>query len=302
MKKMKSEFLLLKKESAHLHMNQKQVQEMQKKIALAKQKKHQQHTLRICCRLLLTAAVFFLSFMIVPNLSQTAAYTMSRIPLLGKLIEVVVIREYQYEDSNHKAQIQIPALVLSETASYITQTDSTLEQTAQTINQKIQTISDALIQELTESMEQQGHKSISIQPHIINTNSNLFTLRLTCTETSGSSTEWDYFFTIDLQTGNQLFLKDLFLEEADYKSVLTKNIHQQMEEQMHSDSSKTFWINENTPPDYNFELINDQTEFYLNEQNQLVIVFNEGDVAPMYMGCVEFVIPDEILQGIKKPL
>ena len=38
----------------------------------------------------------------------------------------------------------------------------------------------------------------------------------------------------------------------------------------------------------------------LNEQGNVVIGFNEGDVAPMYMGTVEFEIPAEILDGIRK--
>ena len=39
------------------------------------------------------------------------------------------------------------------------------------------------------------------------------------------------------------------------------------------------------------------TSFYLNGDNRLVICFNEGDVAPMYMGCVSFVISEEIYPG-----
>lgn len=45
--------------------------------------------------------------------------------------------------------------------------------------------------------------------------------------------------------------------------------------------------------------ITDETSFYINESGNIVICFNEGDVAPMYMGCVEFVIPDEAIKGIE---
>lgn len=31
-----------------------------------------------------------------------------------------------------------------------------------------------------------------------------------------------------------------------------------------------------------------------------MICFNEGDVAPMYRGCVEFVIPNEVLADVRK--
>lgn len=52
--------------------------------------------------------------------------------------------------------------------------------------------------------------------------------------------------------------------------------------------------------EWNFEAITDETAFYVNEEGNVVISFNEGDVAPVYMGVVTFTIPDETLQGIKK--
>lgn len=47
-----------------------------------------------------------------------------------------------------------------------------------------------------------------------------------------------------------------------------------------------------------FRAITEETSFYLNDQGSLVISFKEGDAAPMYMGCVEFVIPKEALENI----
>jgi len=38
----------------------------------------------------------------------------------------------------------------------------------------------------------------------------------------------------------------------------------------------------------------------LNQNNEVVVCFNEGDVAPMSMGCPEFVIPNEVLAEIRK--
>ena len=38
----------------------------------------------------------------------------------------------------------------------------------------------------------------------------------------------------------------------------------------------------------------------LDENGNVVIGFNEGDVAPMYMGAVEFEIPGDVLNDIRK--
>lgn len=51
--------------------------------------------------------------------------------------------------------------------------------------------------------------------------------------------------------------------------------------------------------EWNFKTITDETCFYLNENNNVVIGFDEGDVAPMYMATVEFEIPADVLSDIR---
>ena len=61
-----------------------------------------------------------------------------------------------------------------------------------------------------------------------------------------------------------------------------------------------YWVDNAEVPEWNFDKITDETSFYLDSDGHLVICFNEGDVAPMYMGCVQFVIPDEVVADIRK--
>ena len=37
----------------------------------------------------------------------------------------------------------------------------------------------------------------------------------------------------------------------------------------------------------------------VNEKNEVVICFDEGEVAPMHMGSVEFVIPSDLIKDIR---
>ena len=52
--------------------------------------------------------------------------------------------------------------------------------------------------------------------------------------------------------------------------------------------------------EWNFKAITEKTSFYLNEKDNVVIGFDEGEVAPMYMGAVEFEIPAQVLRDIRK--
>ena len=73
-----------------------------------------------------------------------------------------------------------------------------------------------------------------------------------------------------------------------------------MREQMAADENVMYWVDYTEVPDWNFEKITDDTAFYVDAEGQIVISFNEGDVAPMYMGVVEFTIPDDVTADIRK--
>ena len=102
-----------------------------------------------------------------------------------------------------------------------------------------------------------------------------------------------------INTGKRLKLKDIFKEGADYITAISENIKEQMQAQMDADDSVYYWLHDEIE-EWNFKSITDETSFYINEKGNVVIGFNEGDVAPMYMGMVEFEIPAEVLADLRK--
>ena len=94
-------------------------------------------------------------------------------------------------------------------------------------------------------------------------------------------------------------MPDLFRADSDYIDVISDNIKEQMKSQMAADENVRYWLDSDMP-EWDFTSITDNTSFYLNQNNEVVVCFNEGDVAPMSMGCPEFVIPNEVLAGIRK--
>ena len=146
---------------------------------------------------------------------------------------------------------------------------------------------------------EEGYQDIVVKSEIIETTEEYFTIKLLCYQGAGSGAEWDYYYTIDLQTGERLELANLFVEGADYKAVISENIKAQMQEQMDADENVYFWLNDEMEA-FNFQSITDETAFYLNADGEIVISFNEGDVAPMYMGVVTFTIPEEVVESIRK--
>ena len=95
-------------------------------------------------------------------------------------------------------------------------------------------------------------------------------------------------------------LEDLFVEGSDYISAISENIKTQMKEQMAADEGVIYFLDNDDMPEFNFQGITEQTNFYFNEKDELVIAFDEYEVAPGSMGAPEFVIPQEVTAALLK--
>lgn len=249
------------------------------------------------------AAAVFALLLILPNVSPEIAYAMEQMPILGDVVSVVIFRDYQYDSKRHMADVTVYQIVVAETeeAEKDSGTVERAKKTAMEINGEMEEISEKLIQEFKENVKDgEGYQDIVVKSEILPATEQYFTVKLICYQGAGSSAEWNYFYTMDLNTGERMALSDFFKEGADYKKAISGNIKKQMKEQMEKDENVIYWLDNEDVQEWNFETITDETGFYLNEKGEIVIAFNEGDVAPMYMGCVEFVIETSAVEDILK--
>ena len=292
------ELLLLKKEYEKPQMSQAQFEELRAKMEEAKMADKKDKIKRIRTRAALTAAAFVGSFLLLPNTSPVIAHAMEQIPVLGKLIEVVTFRDYEYESDRNHADIEVPEIKV-ELGLPEDQTLENLERTTDEINREIKKITDSLIEEFDTYLEEEGYQDILVKSEILTATADYFTLKLLCYQGAGSGYQWNYYYTIDLNTGKRLQLKDVFAEGADYITPISEAIKEQMQAQMDADENVYYWLDDEIE-EWNFKSVTDETSFYINENGNVVIGFNEGDVAPMYMGAVAFEIPGDVLNDIRK--
>ena len=247
-----------------------------------------------------TAAVAAcLTVLILPNTSSKVAYAMEQIPVIGGLVSVITFRDYKYDSDRNNADIEVPNVVVDDELVSADNAD-TIKKTTEEINTEIEEITDELIKEFeTYAEDELGYQDVMVKSEVLKTTPDYFTLKLICYEGAGSGYEWNYFYTIDLKTGKRLALKDIFVDGADYITPISENIKTQMQEQMDADENVHYWLNDEFE-EWNFKSITDETSFYLDEKGNLVICFNEGDVAPMYMGTVSFTIPSNVIKDIRK--
>lgn len=119
-------------------------------------------------------------------------------------------------------------------------------------------------------------------------------------ETVGSSSTVMKYDTIDKQKEIVITLPSLFKDNAYVEKVSAYIADKMREEMIATNQDKMYWVSDAGLEDESlvelFTTIKADQNFYISEQGKLVIVFDKYEVAPGYMGIVEFEIPTEIVQ------
>ena len=106
----------------------------------------------------------------------------------------------------------------------------------------------------------------------------------------GGSQSYAKIFSVDKKSGKQITLKNLFKKGSGYIDRISDNIKEQMRAQMKENADVTYFVDDENNK-FNFKSISNKTNFYVNEKGKLTLVFDKYEVAPGYMGMVEFSIP-----------
>jgi ElaB/YqjD/DUF883 family membrane-anchored ribosome-binding protein len=276
-------------------MNDKTVFEMKQRMKQGKEEKRSMKKQKVYKGCAIAAAVA-LAIMILPNTSKALASVMGDIPILGEFFKVITFRDYKYEDERNVADVVVPEVTIADNVDNIVAEEG--KKTAEQINAEIRDITDKWVEEFKSIMEDEGYHNITIDYEVIATTEDYFTLKLICFKALGSGYEEHHFYTIDLKTGKKVELADLFKEGSDYKQIISENIKEQMREQMAADDAIRYWVDNTDFPEWNFKEITDDTSFYVNQNGEIVICFNEGEVGPAALGTVEFIIPKDVVADI----
>jgi len=277
-------------------MSEEAVLLMKQRMAQGKKEKREMQNKKAFKKVIAAAAV--LAILALPNTSSSIAYAMGNIPVLGGFFKIITFRDYQCDDGKNLADVVVPKVTTEGNTNEAAAEKA--RKTADEINAEIQALTDKWVEKFKANMAGEGYQGIKIDYEVIATTDDYFTLKLICFYAAGSGYEENHYYTIDLNTGEKVELADLFKEGSDYKEVISENIKAQMKERMAADDSVTYWLDNQEYPEWNFKEITDETAFYINENGEIVISFNEGDVAPAYMGTVEFTIPNEVVADLMK--
>lgn len=236
------------------------------------------------------AAAAVIVLIALPNTNMQIAHAMENIPVLGGFFRLVTVRQYNYSDENHDAEVELAQIAYGEDAG----------EGVEAVNQGMEATVEELIRQFEDTLSEEGYHGLHVTQEVVTDNALYYTVKLSVLETEASGYEHNQFYTIAKQTGNVVTLADLFAEGSDYISAISENIKTQMKEQMAADEGVIYFLDNDDMPEFNFQGITEQTNFYFNERGELVIAFDEYEVAPGSMGAPEFVIPQEVTAALLK--
>ena len=220
-------------------------------------------------RLLTSAACFFFTFfMLLPNVSPVYAKAASQIPVLGSLVEVFTIRDYDYRDETKELLAEVPAVSVPGDGAG-----------QQRINANLQLLVDQVVKDFCET---EGYDAVYVNHETITNTEDWFTLKLTVEEVQASGAVRFVYYHIDRATGEYVTLGDLFNENG--RRVLSEQVLQQME--------GGDYFPEELP-----EVLAENQNFYLAD-GAMVLVFDEYTIAPGSVGTPEFLIAPELYQNL----
>ena len=137
----------------------------------------------------------------------------------------------------------------------------------------------------------------TIKNEIVYNTDQLFTLKLELNKAHADSYTKNVYYTINKSTGKSIPLSAYF-KNSDYREVISKEILKQMKAEMKKDTNKVYWCQKNDNP--RFKGISKNQSYYINKQGELVICFDQFEVAPGYMGNPTFTIKNDLLDDYFK--
>lgn len=238
----------------------------------------------------LAACVF--TVVILPNVSKKACYALEQVPVLGSIVKVVTISNYFEEDGLTDIELSVPK---------VENDDNSKSEANEKINDEVNELKDKIIRKYNEEKDPELHLSTSLSNEVIQNSKDWFTLKLTITESAGSTDVVYKYYNVYKPEDRIINIKDMFIND-EYKKILSEEIKRQMIERMNNDESVIYWLDEEQDK-WSFREIDDDQNYYFSKDNNLVIVFDKYEVGPGSVGTPEFEIPKELyLKFLKKDI
>lgn len=278
------------------------LKQLEQTIKRAKKDKRRTERIHLFRNIGVGLVAVFAGLVVMVNVNADIAYAMEQIPVIGNVIRVIAQDHFEADEKYYTADIKTPQLEAEEDMAGIDEVNEAVKKDRDALIEECRAMFETMAAEYSEGPMAEGetsHYNITADYEIVTDTEDYFVLRFRTVITSAGAQKMEKYYTIDRKTGEMLELRDLFKEDSDYVAVISENIKNQMKQQMSEDKKLHYWLDEDIE-EWNFKEIKENQKFYINGEGNLVISFDKFEVAPGYMGSIEFEILKEELSSILK--
>ena len=241
------------------------------------------------------------------NSSEVFAREMGELPVIGALARVLTVRSWHGTDGDYEIDLEVPRIEAEAAQEAQTQP---VQDFTEKINEEIEKIVDAYMEEARAEFQEykkaffetggtqeewnDRKMDITVDYTVKYQKDNLLSLELVTAKGWVAASQERHYYNLDLDREQALTLEDILGE--DYVRICNESIDAQIREQVRTDEMKSYF---GYGPDgeqddemgiEGFTTVSKDTKFYLNEEGNPVIVFDEYEIAPGDMGMPEFEI------------
>lgn len=299
---------------------------LEETIQKAKRDSRKKKKILIIRNIGLGMAAAFAAVLLLANFNADISYAMEKVPVVGQVIEVVIGECIDKGEEKVTYRAEIEEQSVEETKRKAE--DEAVETAENEVKIIVEKETNRIIKEWKEDFQsQKGLEDEEVSYEILTNTEDWLAVRFYIEDMESYEVEFDtrkkepdssrkkssgtkkmYFmqkenekyYNLDWNKGKTIkSLGELFKKDSDYITPISEAIKKQMRAEMKKDEKKTYYLDlKSESSQQEFDKIKEDQSFYMNQDGNLVIVFEENEVAPESVGVVLFEIPGEEIEGI----
>lgn len=234
-----------------------------------------------------SAAACMMILVTALNTNEAFAKNIGEIPVIGGIAKVLTIRSYEEKDSDKDTNVNVPAIDSEEEISIKVNKviSDKVDKYVADANERILDYKEAFLATGgTEEEFDQRDIKIDVNYEVKYQDENRVSFVLFGAESWVSAYKFEDYYNISLEENKELTLRDILGE--DYIQIANNSIREEMALRMEADKNVTYFDESQG----GFSSVDETTKFYLNDEGNVVIVFDKYEIAPGAMGRQEFII------------
>ena len=229
-------------------------------------------------------------FTLMMHGSPVFAQTVANLPVIGEFLRIVTGVQIEKEDVNEVIHITLPKVENSGNPEFEKQINQRIEEELENLSREARTQAEDLKNNAEGKTGTYHPVDFYAAYQIYYNQGALVSFSIDTTTTMASAYEQRYFFNLDLESGKELTLAEVIGSEN--LAAADQQVRSQIEQRLAQDPTSFFDFNE----EGGYTGLSENQKFYINENRQAVIVFDEYEIAPGASGMPEFILDLPLLK------